>query len=785
MLEKIECWVPRRFRGIARDCIALQPRYRSRADTDLTARYRRLRELAHHQPPTHTLRRYLVAHTFAVGREAIRRTLGTEHRPVQLLGAAAVAYGHLAEIATGEGKTITLFLAAAAHALRGNGVHVITANSYLAARDAAALEPAYRLLGLTVAPVPAETHRKARRCAYAADITYGTLADFGFDHLRDALVTNPADRVHRGHHVAILDEADAVLIDEANTSLILTTSTDAPADRWPSELAAVVPRLTPVLDYHGLLSEGQVGYTDRGWSRLHQFSAVDPEAWRSAEFLAAAQNALAAHLLYEMGRDYIVEDEQVLLVDVHTGRSLPGRRLATGLHQALEAKEKLPVCADPVPRASISVQAFLRQYRLLGGVSGTVMSEAAELRRVYRVPVTHIPPHRPSRRVDLPDQLYPTSAARDEALVDEVLAAHRQRRPVLVSTPSCVAARNLFGHLTAAGLRPRLLTAEDDQAEAQVISQAGRIDAVTVATGLAGRGTDIRLGGPDTAEARRIRRLGGLLVLAAGRSTSPRADRQLAGRAGRQGDPGTTRFLLSAEDDLLLDNASTELRRVLDTHPGHAETPLIGRPVDRLVRRAQVTADWRRFLARRQLQRYDEVIDHQWQAVARSRSHILTGDLHDTLPTLATAVRGWAPGQLRAVGGRTWPASAFCGPDGAEAATRGRIGDALVQHGQQEIRQLLLAVVDQAWTDHIHTLLVHQDASHAAVWLHSDPVEEFRRVAISSYQNMITSARRELLRTLLQDPSPPVLPLRHRDRRWEGTAQDEPPKDSTSHRPTW
>ncbi|GAA2831138.1 preprotein translocase subunit SecA [Crossiella cryophila] len=759
MLMAVESRVPGRFRAIVRDCTALQRRYHGCTDAELTARYQRLRALAGRRSPP----RYLMAHTFAVGREAARRALGMAHRPMQLLGAAAVAHNRIAEIATGEGKTITLFLAAVFHALPGNGVHVMTANPYLATRDAAALAPAYRLLGLTVHALPETADREQRRLAYAADVTYGTVTEFGFDHLRDNLVTDPADRVRRGAPVAILDEADAVLVDEANTPLVLTTSTGSPTSPRVSALAAAVPQLAPVLDYRGNLAAGTVGYTDHGWQRLRHLCAATPDAWCSPSFLTSAQNALAAHLLYEAGRDYLVDQGQVVLLDVHTGRSLPGRRLSDGLHQALEAKENVPVHADPVPQASISVQRFLRQYRALGGVSGTVITEAAELHDTYRLPVVRIPAHRPLRREDLPDQLYLTAAKRDIALIDQAASAHSQGRSVLISAPSIAVVRSLSTRLTKVGICHQVLTAEHDDVEAAIVAGAGELGAVTVATALAGRGTDIRLGGPVGAMAQRIRGLGGLLVLSAGRSTSRRTDRQLAGRAGRQGDPGATRFLLSAEDDLLLDNAPSELRRLVDASPPHPGTPLVGWPVDRLVHRAQAVADWRRFAERRQTRRYDEVIGHQDKVVTRSRNEILTGDLREVLAALAFRGSEWSPDTLRLLDPRPWPAVTYSGPDGITVAVQDRIADALTRQRDEEIRVRLLAVVDQAWAEHLQVLLAHQDASHTAVWSRTDPAEEFRRLAIISYRELRLRTRRDLLRALLHDQPLAKLPKRARE----------------------
>lgn len=795
--------IPGDVTAITSACLELAADYRSLPDSRLAIRYQQLRAAAEDPRLGGRARRALAAHTFAVTREASRRVLGMAHRRVQILGAAALATGRVAQMRTGEGKTITAALAAALHALPGAGVHVMTANDYLAERDADELAPVYRMLGLSVAAVPGSAGPQARRRAYACDITYGTVSEFGFDYLRDNLVTHPAQRVQGGHFAAVVDEADAVLIDDASTPLVIAGPAEPSTNAWPGRLAATVPTLQPITHYDGNLAERHVDYTDAGWEQLTHILGLGEEVWHDPGFLAAAQNALTGFLVYLRGRDYLVRDGEIVLIDPHTARAMPGRRLTEGMHQALEAKEDLPVVGEPPTYATISVQRYLARYAVLGGMSGTVVSEGAELHRVYRLPVVRIPTHRPVVRHDLPDLLYSSAAARARALTDQVAAAHRVGRPVLVGTLTIDDATDISGRLSRLGISHAVLTAQHDAAEAAIVAEAGLLGAVTVATE-AGRGTDIRLGGDPryrararlhaagltatdpawarqwrttldqerraaAAEGDQVRARGGLLVVAAGRGTTRRADDQLAGRAGRQGDPGASQFLLAASDELLLDNAAEPLRHLIAALPPHTHHPLRGPRIDLLAERAQALATARQVTARRQMLRYDEIIGYQGDAVYRHRTEILDGDLADLLPGLGRAVatalvqrHGTAglPGALSHLDTRPWPAAATAGRFGLTAVLADRIRDALAHHPLEELRARLLTIVDQAWAEQVGTLLTLQHVSLSAAWSRTDPVAEYRRLAVASYRHLRTDLQMALLRDVLRDVPHPTLPVR-------------------------
>ncbi|WHT22646.1 hypothetical protein N8J89_16740 [Crossiella sp. CA-258035] len=747
----LEQSLPRWIRSATRHAETQREQLTHLADFELAERYRALRKT-----PASTNR--AGAMVLALMSEACRRRLDLQPRPEQLVGAVALAGGCAAEMRTGEGKTLALALAAACHALPGTGVHVLTANDYLAQRDAHLLTPAFALLGLSTAVITASNWRTARRAAHQADILYATVSEVGFDHLRDQLAATARDRVTRRPHAALLDEADAVLIDDASTPLVITSVEKEGGSVWPARIAPLIPALRPVLHYEGNLAERHLDFTDLGWHTLHQQLRLDERSWRDPGFLAAAQNALHAYLLYQDGRDYLVTDEHVVLLDPHTGRALPQRRLSDGLHAALEAKEGLPVRAEPRTLATISIQRFLRRYPVLAGISGTLRSEAVELHEVYRLPVVRVPTRKPVVRRELPDELFATDLARTAALVEHIADAHRTGRPVLVGVPTIRAAEQVSRHLDELGVNHTTLTARDNAQEAAIIAGAGRLGAVTVATALAGRGTDIRLGGDPPEHADRARELGGLLVLGVGRGRTRRVDNQLAGRAGRQGDPGTVRFLLSAEDDLLQDNNPTAVRSLTTV----GSRPVTGRAVHTLIQRVQSVADTRQYLARKQMLRLDEIIGHQHDALSDQRAEVLATPLPLLLNRFARAAAAslWDSDEqtrsrrLRSIGAPDLPTTSSLSEDGLAAA----LHDHLVAN--EHTRGLILTALDDAWSRQLATLLALQSASHTATWSRADPVAEYRHQAVRAYQAARREFQLDLLRRLLADSPQWTLPAR-------------------------
>ncbi|MCK2240902.1 MULTISPECIES: hypothetical protein [unclassified Crossiella] len=759
--------IPYHLRALARQAYTQSHTLHDLPDEVLAERYQEIRR---HRPRSRSWRRHIGTQraVFAMTAQTIRRSLGVQLHPEQFLGAAALAYGYAAEMRTGEGKTLTVALAAAYHALPGAGVHVMTANDYLANRDAGQLAPLFATLGLTTAAITATTAAHHRRTAYRADITYGTVSEFGFDHLRDNMVTAARDRLQRRPHVALLDEADAVLIDDADTPLIITGDPEPASHNWPTLIAPLIPTLQPVRHYDGLLADRQLDFTDDGWATLHRALDLDDRSWRDPEFLAAAQNALRAELLHQNERDYLVVDDRVVLLDPHTGRALPDRRLSDGLHQALEAKEGLPVRAEPRTLAAISIQRYLRRYTLIGGLSGTLRREAAELHRIYRLPVLCIPTHTPSARTDLPDQLYASHTGRTTALVERIADAHRVGRPVLVGIATIQDCEALSRNLDQLGIPHAVLTARDNAHEAAVIAGAGRLGAVTIATAVAGRGTDIRLGGDPPEDLDKVRALGGLLVLSGGRGSTRRTDDQLAGRAARQGDPGTTQFLLSAEDDLLLDNA-TEAMRALE--PELATTggePITGPHVQRLVEKAQALADTRRYLSRKHLLRYDEIIGHQQDALHHQRNEILATPLPVLLHHFANAAATtlWLDDEnalaarLVAILPDKWPSSSRLNPDGLAVAVHDLLLAATSDQPPEHACKRILTALDHASAQLLDTLLTLREASHTATWTRTDPVEEFRHLAVRAYRAARHTFQLGLLRELLFDSPQWALPTK-------------------------
>jgi preprotein translocase subunit SecA len=612
---------------------------------------------------------------------AAQRALGMTARPNQLLTAVALSEGFLVELATGEGKTLAATLAAAWLALSGEGVHVITANEYLARRDAAWMLPVYRELNLTVAAATDEMSVAQRREAYAADVTYATVARVGFDHLLDHLVNDARKVVLRGRVTAIVDEVDAILIDEGRTPLVISTGATATVDLAP--FARIAASLVVDDEVEVDLAGFTVALTDQGAARVEEVLGLD-DLWHQPQVLAYLHAAMLAEHLYRRDRDYVVRDGEVLLIDENTGRTMPGRRVVDGVHDALEAKEGVPVRAAAPSRASISVWALLRGYRHLCGLSGTVASDAAELFASYDTPTAVIPPHLPSARRDLPDALYTTGADRDAALAQLVLDASREGRPVLVGAPSVADAERVTAVLQQAGLTPALLTARDHAAEATIIAQAGRPGAVTVATNMAGRGVDIRLGGhaaalacdelgldPSLAEqlehrsddalaARvahwaavcaverdRVLAAGGLLVLSTSRFSSVRVDNQLRGRCARNGEPGETRFLVSLEDDLVAVFSRGAAGMLLKQLASERATGAKDKLVAKTVAAAQAAVETSHRESRSSLLRYEEVVDEHRRGFYRWREWVLQATLAELVDDAATTV-GLEPGQVLA-----------------------------------------------------------------------------------------------------------------------------------------
>ena len=644
-------------------------------DSDLDARAEALLHRARGGAPAAEL----IDPTFALVHEIARRELGLAAYPVQLVGALALTEGKVGEMRTGEGKTLVAVFAAAHAALAGRGVHVLTFNDYLARRDAEWMGPVYRRLGLRTDAVQEGMDTARRQRAWAADVTYATARECGFDYLRDQLCTDPAQRVLRPFHFAIVDEADSLLVDESRIPLVIAGST-RDAGVPASFLTGVVRQLAAGEDYETDEDGRNVFLTDPGLDRAEGLIGRGPlhhEA--NVATLATLNQALHAEVLLRVDVDYIVRDGQVELVDEFTGRVALDRRWPDGLQSALEAKEGLQPRPEGGILGSIALQHFIRLYPRRAGMTATARSASEELGRIYDLPTVVIPPHRTCIREDLPDRVYTHAEARRAAVVAEVEHTHATGRPVLVGTASVEESERLAGILRGRGLQCAVLNARNDEEEAEVVSRAGWLGAVTISTNMAGRGTDIRLG-RDQAERDQVLALGGLYVLGTNRHDSVRIDDQLRGRAGRQGDPGTSRFFISLDDDLMVRHNIREL--IPRGHlPEPQDDPVADPVVLREIDRVQRIVEGQSFDIRRSLFKYSSIVEGQRELVVARRADILAG----VTELLATA----APRRHQEL-----------------LATAGDAGVRLAE------RQIALALIDDLWADHLANVADIREGIH-------------------------------------------------------------------------
>ena len=611
----------------------------------------------------------LLPEAFATVREAAKRVLGQRHFDVQLMGGAALHYGNIAEMKTGEGKTLVATLPVYLNALAGRGVHVVTVNDYLARYHAEWMGRVYHFLGMSVGMVLPQMTPAERREAYRCDITYGTNNEFGFDYLRDNMATQLEDCVQREHHYAIVDEVDSILIDEARTPLIIS----GPADesmKWYDEFATIVGRLRGDVDYEVDEKKRTVSVLEEGITRVEDHLGIDNlyDAVNTP-LISFLNNAIKAKTLFRKDRDYVVIDGEVLIVDEHTGRILHGRRYNEGLHQAIEAKEGVKIREEYQTLATITLQNYFRLYQKLAGMTGTAMTEASEFDKIYRLGVIPIPTNRPMVRADQKDLVYRTRAAKLTAIVDDIAERHQAGQPMLVGTTSVEKSEELSSLLKRRGIPHTVLNAKHHADEAHIVAQAGRKGAVTVATNMAGRGTDIMLGGsvefladeelrskgvdptehseeyeaawPETLERMRdqvhaehdeVNDAGGLYVVGTERHESRRIDNQLRGRSGRQGDPGESRFYLSLEDDLMRLFKSDWVDWVLTTMKIPDDVPIENKRVTGAIASAQAQVESQNFESRKNILKYDDVMSRQREVIYGERRRVLEGaDLHEQI----------------------------------------------------------------------------------------------------------------------------------------------------------
>jgi preprotein translocase subunit SecA len=815
---------------------AWEPELELLEDDELRANADSLRERARNGEPLDDL----LAETFALVREVSRRTLGMRHFDVQMIGGMVLHAGSIAEMRTGEGKTLTATLAVVLNALAGEGVHLVTVNDYLARRDADWMRPIYEGLGLTLGVLQNMQPYEEKRAAYAADITYGTNSEFGFDYLRDNMATSLAEKVQHGgrfddegkpltaHHYAIVDEVDNILIDEARTPLIISGAPEQAADLY-ERFAKLAPQLEPgkkpegmdpktkrdfMADYDYEFDEKHksVSVSERGVEKAEKFLGID--------HLYKAENgplvnhliqALKAESLYKRDVDYAVIDGEVKIIDEFTGRILDGRRWSEGLHQAVEAKEGVRVREENQTLATVTLQNYFRMYDKLAGMTGTALTEATEFMKIYKLPVVEIPTNQPMIRLDKNDQIFKTRDGKWKAVANEIAERHDKGQPVLVGTISVEVSELLAGELRKRGIDHTVLNAKPEYAEreGEIIAEAGRPGAVTIATNMAGRGVDIKLGGnaehltqlelaklglqpgdPDyderfaqilpSIEARveqgreKVLDAGGLFICGTERHESRRIDNQLRGRSGRQGDPGESRFFLSAEDDLVRLFAGDRIYRILDrlgptTEEGEEE-PIEAKMLSKQIESAQRKVEEQNFLIRKRVLEYDDVMNQQREIVYQYRDEVLEG--RDMGPVAREAIGDvigrlvdeYTPGDYI----EDWDLEALWvqldqmfqvdfGPDDIDPATVDREelkrmlaedAEKLYDEREEELgeelmraleRFLLLQIIDQRWREHLYDMDYLREGIHLRGFAQIEPIVAYKNEAFTLFQDLMNT----------------------------------------------
>ena len=765
----------------------------------------------------------IMAEAFATVREVSKRTLGQRHFDVQLMGGAALHWGNIAEMKTGEGKTLVATLPSYLNALEGKGVHVITVNDYLASYQSELMGRIYRFLGMSVGCIVTGQKPPERRKQYNADITYGTNNEFGFDYLRDNMAWEKSDLVQRGHHYAIVDEVDSILIDEARTPLIISGPAEGDVTRWYRQFARLVPKLTRDEDYEVDEKKKTVGILDPGITKVEDFLGIDNlYEPNNTALIGYLNNAIKAKELFLRDRDYVVTGGEVLIVDEHTGRILPGRRYNEGLHQAIEAKENVEVKAENQTFATITLQNYFRMYDKLAGMTGTAETEAAEFMGTYKLGVLPIPTNKPMIRVDQDDLIFRTKREKLAAIVKDVAKRHAKGQPVLLGTASVESSEVVSSLLDVAGIPHQVLNAKQHAKEAAVVAVAGRKGAVTVATNMAGRGTDIMLGGnvefladaklkaegyspddtPEEYEKRwpgtlaevkeqvkdeheEVVGLGGLYVLGTERHESRRIDNQLRGRSGRQGDPGESRFYLSLEDDLMRLFNTQLVARVMAKGLPEGE-PIESKSVSKGVRTAQKSVESRNFEIRKNVLKYDDVMNKQRSVIYAERQAVLKGeDIHEDIErfiadTIGSYVRGankgsdkpadWDWEGLFKALNTIYPvlvtesdardaAGKLKGEKAVEAVRDVLVADAKEQYGtietklgEEGLRQLerrvVLAVLDRKWREHLYEMDYLKDGIGLRGMGQRDPLVEYQREGYQMYNSMIEAIKEESVQLL-------------------------------------
>lgn len=768
----------------------------------------------------------LLPEAFANCREASKRVMGMRHFDVQLIGGMTLHDGKVAEMRTGEGKTLVATLAVYLNAISAKGVHVVTVNDYLASRDAEWMRPLYEALGLSVGVVVSGQDGETKRAAYACDITYGTNNEFGFDYLRDNMAFNLTDKVQRDFNFAVVDEVDSILIDEARTPLIISGPAEDSSETYKA-INVLIPHLTQFEgeidvkdetqvineDFHVDEKNRTVELTEAGHEKVEGM-LIEAGLLAEGDSLYAPQNltllhhvlaALRAHHLFVKDRDYIVQGGQVVIVDEHTGRIMAGRRWSEGLHQAVEAKEGVEIQMESQTLASTTFQNYFRLYNKLSGMTGTADTEAFELRQIYGLDVVVIPTNRPIQRIDYNDLVYLSIEDKFEAIVKEVKHCQEQKRPILVGTASVSSSELLSQMLDKAGIKHNVLNAKQHDREAGVIAEAGRPGAVTIATNMAGRGTDIMLGGKlevelealgDNATEEQIEaakadwsqrheavlEAGGLHIIGTERHESRRIDNQLRGRAGRQGDPGSSRFFLSLEDDLMRIFASDRVRNMMKALGMEKGEAIEHKMVSNAIEKAQRKVEGRNFDIRKQLLEYDDVANDQRSVIYDQRNELMSSDdisetidaireevVNDTISTFIppeSLSEQWdIPGLEEEIKTRfaiEMPIQQWLDEDDNlyEETLRARILDQIVDLyrekealvGTESFRnfekQVMLQVLDQLWKEHLQTMDLLRRGIHLRGYAQKNPKQEYKRESFELFQGLLESIKSDVVRII-------------------------------------
>jgi preprotein translocase subunit SecA len=817
-LEKLlragEGRILRRLQGVVKATGALEEDYEQLTDEELR---NETVELRARYEAGETLDQ-LMPEAFAAVREAAKRTLGQRPYDVQVMGGAALHLGNIAEMKTGEGKTLTAALPAYLNAIAGKGVHVITVNDFLATYQSELMGRVYRALGMTTGTVVSGQTPEVRREQYEADISYGTNNEFGFDYLRDNMAWRKEDLVQRGHFFAIVDEVDSILIDEARTPLIISGPASGEANRWFTEFAKLARTLEAGVDYEVDEKKRTIGVLEPGIEKVEDYLGID-NLYESANtpLISFLNNSIKAIALFKRDTDYVVMNDEVMIVDEHTGRILVGRRYNEGIHQAIEAKEGVPVKAENQTLATVTLQNYFRLYEKLSGMTGTAETEAAEFMSTYKLGVVPIPTNKPMVRKDQPDLVYKNETAKFAQVVEDIAERHEKGQPVLVGTTSVEKSEYLSRLLSKKGVRHEVLNAKNHAREAEIVARAGRLGAVTVATNMAGRGTDIMLGGnaeflavqemkakgldpvetPDAYEAEwdtvyqavrdtvaeeaaKVTDAGGLYVLGTERHESRRIDNQLRGRSGRQGDPGESRFYLSLTDDLMRLFQSGAAEAILARTNFPDDVAIESGLVSRAIKSAQSQVEARNAEMRKNVLKYDDVLNRQREAIYADRRHMLQGDdiadrvqhfIEDAITAIIDDHTGsghtesWDFDALWTELKTLYPVSVTIDEVVAEAGgNKGRItpeglkreiiSDARIAYETREQalgapalreleRRVVLQVLDRRWREHLYEMDYLKDGIGLRAMAQRDPLIEYQREGYQMFQSMMGQIKEE------------------------------------------